>query len=524
MTSITLCTLNARYIHASLGLRYLLANMGDLRSRTRLLEFTLEHRPADIVEQLLDDATDSDRQRTQPLIIGFGIYIWNVAATTQVVQLLKTIRPDCTVVIGGPEISFETHAQPIAELADYVLTGQADLSFAELCREISAGTASCKFVSSLPLDLKQLASPYPCYSDTDLQTRIVYVEASRGCPFKCEFCLSSLDKNAVPFDLPRFIADIEQLIQRGARQFKFVDRTFNLKADTGREILEFFLQHIDLGLFLHFELIPDRLPAALRNLLPAFPAGSLQFEIGIQSFNPKVQKLINRKQQHEKTCANLRWLRANSTAHIHADLIFGLPGETLDSFGAGFDELYALGPQEIQVGLLKRLRGTPINRHTEVYDMRYMLHAPYRVLSTRDVSFVDMQRMVRFARYWDLIGNSGRFPAALPILLADSPFARFLAFTDWLYASSTQTHKISLPRLFEFLLAGLQELQFADAATIRAALTTDHHHNRLKGQPRWRNSAPIDHCQDHPGPATATLLPTAHNRRQRRHLLEPNHP
>lgn len=476
MTDIVLATINARYIHASLGLRYLYANMGELQPRTRLQEFTLQQRAEDIVEQLL---TPEIR------IIGFGVYIWNVCETTEVLRLLKVLRPDITLVVGGPEVSHEIDQQPICRLADHVVSGAADIAFAELCRELDRGERPGPLVSSLPVSLEQLAPPYPWYSDNDVAHRVIYVEASRGCPFKCEFCLSSLDKTAVAFDLPAFLQQMQQLIDRGARQFKFVDRTFNLKTDTSRQILEFFLEQMDQRLFLHFELIPDRLPAALLELLPRFPANSLQFEIGIQSFNPDVQKRISRRQQHERTCENLRWLRDNTSAHVHADLIFGLPGEDLASFGRGFDLLYSLGPQEIQVGILKRLRGTPIARHTAEYDMRYMTVPPYRILAHRDADFATVQRMVRFARYWDLIGNSGRFPETLPLLLGDSPFHHFMQLSDWLHAEIAQTHRIALPRLFRLLHRHLIDNRQISSDQVEAHLSADHRHNGLKGQPAF---------------------------------------
>ena len=474
MQDITLCTLNARYIHASLGLRYLYANMNELQPRTRLLEFTLDQRPEDIVESLLHE---------ELRIVGFGVYIWNVTQTLEVMRLIKVIRPDITLVIGGPEVSYEIDQQQITALADFVIMGAADKSFAELCHELLNGEQPAKLISSLPFDLNALKSPYAMYSDEDVAQRVIYVEASRGCPFKCEFCLSSLDKTATPFELDAFLEQMQQLIDRGARQFKFVDRTFNLKADTSRRILEFFLAHIDKNLFLHFELIPDRLPDILLNLLPRFPPNSLQFEIGIQSFNPEVQKRISRKQQHERTCHNLRWLRENTTAHIHADLIFGLPGETLVSFGEGFDLLYSLGPQEIQVGILKRLRGTPIARHTQEYDMRYMDTPPYRILAHKDADFATVQRMVRFARYWDLIGNSGRFPKTLPTILAEHPFEHFMSLSDWLFSTTTQTHRIALPKLIDLLYQHLVEVRTLPIAGVHETLLADYQHNKLKGIP-----------------------------------------
>lgn len=476
---IVLSTINARYIHASLGLRYLLANMGELKPSTRLLEFTLDQRPDDIVEHLL---------ATQPTIIGFGVYIWNCIETLEVIRTIKLIEPNIIIIVGGPEISFETTTQELYKISDHVITGQADLAFAQTCQSIVQNEPPAKLHSALPFDLDSLASPYAEYTEDDLANRVLYVEASRGCPFKCEFCLSSLDKTATAFDLDRFLTEMQQLLNRGARHFKFVDRTFNLKIESSRRILEFFLEAMEKSqhdLFLHFELIPDRLPEMLKELLPKFPEGSLQFEIGIQSFNVEVQQRISRKQQHERTCNNLIWLRENTNAHIHADLIFGLPGETIKSFGEGFDQLVSLGPQEVQVGILKRLRGTPITRHTEQFDMRYANTPPYRILSNADVSFAQVQRIVRFARYWDLIGNSGRFPNALPILLSDQPFKRFLAISDWIYNETGQTHKISLSKLFGLLHRAFIEELDIDHLDATNALQADFAHNKLKGIPSF---------------------------------------
>jgi len=477
MAKIVLSTINAKYIHASLGLRYLYANMGELKKQSQLLEFTLHNRTEDIVEQLL---------QTNPHIVGFGVYIWNSIETLDVIRMLKLIKPDIIIVLGGPEISFETDQQTLFKVADHVITGQADHAFRETCSQILNDEVASKLISPLPIDLNTLEAPYPEYSSSDLKNRVLYVEASRGCPFKCEFCLSSLDKTATAFDLEQFLAQMSQLVDRGARHFKFVDRTFNLKIDSSRKILEFFLAAIENDqrtLFLHFELIPDRLPDALKELLPRFPDGCLQFEIGIQSFNTEVQQRISRRQQHDKTCNNIRWLRTNTRAHIHADLIFGLPGENIDSFGQGFDQLLNLGPQEIQVGILKRLRGTPIARHTQAFDMRYQATPPYRILSNADVSFNTVQRIVRFARYWDLIANSGRFPNSLPLLLGQSAFSRFLSSSDWIFAQTGQTHKIALPKLFTILYQLFTDHLGIDSGIASNALSEDFSHNKLKGRP-----------------------------------------
>jgi radical SAM superfamily enzyme YgiQ (UPF0313 family) len=484
MSEIVLTTLNARYIHSALGLRYLQANMADLQPATCIEEFVIETRPIDVVESLLG---------LQPKIIGFGVYIWNVEQTSKVIALLKSIRPDIRIVIGGPEVSYEYDATDIYHYADYLISGPADLAFGTLCQRILDGNAPAE--KTLKADtpaLSALRFPYAFYTDTDIAHRVLYVEASRGCPFKCEFCLSALDKAAWPFDIDSFLQEMQHLYDRGARRFKFVDRTFNLKADTSARILEFFLQRLDNDLFLHFELIPDHLPEKLKALIPQFPPGSLQFEIGIQTFNPQVQTLISRRQDNEKSEQNILWLRNETHAHLHTDLIVGLPGESLGSFADSFDRLIKLNPHEIQVGILKRLRGSPIIRHSDTYHMVYNPNPPYNILSTSLIDFATMQRLTRFARYWDMIGNSGRFVHTLPEMLGEQPFQRFMQLSDWLFNTSNQTHRISLNRLFDLIYDGLTQALGMSAAVAAALLWQDYQRAGLKKAPHFmpNNGAP----------------------------------
>lgn len=480
MADIVLSTLNSRFSHASLGMRYLLANMGDLAPNTQLAEFVINQRPLDIVERLL---------ALEPRIVGFGVYIWNIEETTRVVAQLKQVRPDITIVLGGPEVSHELESQPILRFVDHVITGPGDVSFAKLCRSLLHGPKPLqKIIAGEQVPLAQLQFPYHLYSDQDLAHRLVYVEASRGCPFKCEFCLSSLDKTSLPFPLDAFLEQLQQLYDRGARTFKFVDRTFNLNIKSSLRILDFFLQRLTPDLFVHFEVIPDHLPDSLKQAIAQFPEGVLQLEIGIQTFNPEVQALISRKQDNAKSEANLRWLSQHSRAHIHSDLIAGLPGEDLDSFAAGFNRLWSLGPQEIQLGILKRLKGTPIARHTQAFDMRYNPLPPYNILSNRDMDFVTLQRLNRFARYWDLIGNSGRFANTLPLILGDQPFERFMEFSDWLWCYSKQTYQIALERLYDLVYTWLSK-QASVLASLSDLLTEDYRSTGARGAPAFLQTA-----------------------------------
>jgi radical SAM superfamily enzyme YgiQ (UPF0313 family) len=526
---IILATLNARYSHTSLGLRYLLANLdahggAGLRAQTVLREYTINREAQDVVSDLL--ATLGPAGQAVPQIIGLGVYVWNVVPTTAVVGLLKLARPDLKVVLGGPEVSHEVDQQPITALADFVITGWGDVSFAKLCRALLSGPQPLnKIIPGEQPSLEHIALPYGEYSDADLAHRLLYVEASRGCPFKCEFCLSSLDKTAWGFELDRVLVALEGLYQRGARNFKFVDRTFNLKIDNSVRILQFFLDRLpgpdalqSQQLFLHFEVIPDHLPERLRAMLAQFPPGVLQLEVGVQSFNEVVQHTISRRQDNVATEANLRWLLAHTQAHLHADLIFGLPGESLQSFADGFDRLLAIGPHEIQLGILKRLRGAPIARHTEAFGMAYCPDPPYSVQHTAVVDAATLQRFSRFARYWDLLANSGRFAQTLLLLLQapnqTSPFWRFLAFSDWLWQRSGATHKLTPEALVDALLDYLS-LQFP-ADTVRQALLADYVASGARSNPKA-----LQGWLPRPAPSTAKSVRSLAIRQDRHAVMLP---
>jgi radical SAM superfamily enzyme YgiQ (UPF0313 family) len=544
MADIVLTTLNAKYIHAAFGLRYLLANLGPLRADAAIAEFDINQRPVDIAEALL---------ARNPKIIGLGIYIWNVAPATEVVATLKRVRPDITIILGGPEVSYETESQPAVQLADYVITGEADLAFAKVCRQLLAGEhLPSKVIAAEPPNFSELALPYDLYDAQDVAHRIIYVEASRGCPFSCEFCLSSLDVPVRQAPLPALLDHLQRLLDRGLRQFKFVDRTFNLNLDASRMILEFLLERHRPGLFFHFEMVPDRLPTVLREVIARFPPGTLQFEVGVQTFNEEVAGRISRRQDYERMEDNFRFLRQQTGVHIHADLIAGLPGESLESFAAGFDRLVALGPQEIQVGILKRLRGTPIVRHDAEWGMVYNPHPPYEILQNRLIDFATMQKLRRFARYWDLVGNSGNFvetvrliwskagaasrmppleahPSAKAKAASDrttptgsqtggtpvplSPFASFMRWSEWLYARASRTDSIALVRLMELLFEFLTVEQKQDPAQIAIVMWRDYQRGGRHDKPSFlKDLLPV-----HAPQALARSVKASMPQRQARH-------
>jgi radical SAM superfamily enzyme YgiQ (UPF0313 family) len=514
MPEILLTTLNAKYIHAAFGLRYLLANLGELRPRAGILEFDINQRPLDITERIL---------AASPRLVGFGVYIWNVAQTTEVISLLKRLAPDIRVIIGGPEVSFELEDQEIVKLADYVITGEADLEFGAVCEQVLSDRKPTTKILPAPLpDFSKLRLPYHEYTADDVAHRIIYVEASRGCPFTCEFCLSSLDVPVRQAPLDLLLVQLQALLDRGVTQFKFVDRTFNLSAATSQGILEFFLERHRPGLFLHFELIPDRLPPALKELIRRFPPAALQFEVGIQTFNPETAALIKRRQNYERLAENLTFLRNQTGVHIHADLIVGLPGEDIKSFGAGFDQLVALNPQEIQVGILKRLRGTPISRHDSEWQMIYSPTPPYEILSNRGISFAEMQGMRRLARYWDLVANSGNFLSSTPLLWEKepdkSPFAAFSKFSEWLHFKTGRGDGIALVRLAELIFEYLSSVGGHDIQRVASSLWDDYRRPGRRDIPEFlrrhiQPGATARHLKSDPGTRQRSLA-----KRQARHL------
>jgi radical SAM superfamily enzyme YgiQ (UPF0313 family) len=456
---ICLATLNSTYQHTAFGLRYLFANLKEYQASAQIFEFTI-HRPAQqIVDELLSH---------HPAIVGFGVYIWNTLQTLKVVELLKEQRPEVIVVLGGPEVSFETSSQAICQKADYIICGEADFLFHDFCHQILGlkQRPERKIISGSLPEISQITSPYSFYGENDIQNRIIYVEASRGCPYKCEYCLSSLDKSVRNFPLENFLADLQGLIDRGARQFKFIDRTFNLSPSISTKILQFFLDRIELGLFLHFEMVPDRLPDELKVLIQKFPAGSLQFEIGVQTWNPQVAALVSRRQDYQKVRENLRYLREETGVHTHVDLIAGLPGETLESFAKGFNELAALSPDEIQVGILKRLKGTPIIRHDFEWQMKYSSEPPFQILENKVLKPDILEKMQRFSKFWDLIANSGNFVSTMQeIRKTESLFDWFWNLTDFLSSRHPQSHSIHLLELFKsmkFYLENRLQLPLAE--------------------------------------------------------------
>ncbi len=454
MADIVLATANARYSHSALGLRWLQANLPQDREQVEILEFVLGDWPESIVEAILSH---------QPKIVGLGVYIWNVDLMGQVCDLLKAIHPQLPLVLGGPEMICAQNLPAFADQADYVVSGPGERAFADICHSLLPGKPP-------PADLRL---PYSLYSDEDIAHRVLYIESSRGCPFGCEFCLSALDQRVERFAIDAVLAELAVLWQRGARRFKFVDRSLHLADST--KLLNFFLaRKEDPHLFVHFELVPEALSDSLLAQLAEFLPGSLQLEVGVQSFDAEVCARIGRRISANKVEQVLGQLLSKTQAHLHADLVAGLPGEGWDSFRAGFDSLHALAPHEIQVGILKRLRGALIDRHSESWQMRYRNVAPYDVMQTSALSFLQLQRLKRFARVFDRVANSGNFQTTAQHLLAGpSAFDAAMTFSDTLFARTGQASGWSLKRLSQELFDYLCQEKTMPAAEAANCLVHD---------------------------------------------------
>jgi radical SAM superfamily enzyme YgiQ (UPF0313 family) len=455
MSDIVLAAINAKWIHPSLALRLLKANLGHLEDQSLILEFALRQPLAEKTEPLLAAA---------PRILAFSVSIWNHLATIELLEELeKKWRQKPVVILGGPEVS---HLQPQAEIfhyADYVICGEGEETFRTLCENILAGGKerdsgkSLQFINAQNVNLNEIKTAYHLYTDEDLAKKLVYVEASRGCPFNCEFCLSAVKDghgNAVrEFPLEPFLAEMDALVRRGAKTFKFLDRTFNINIERALKIIEFFLEKIEekRNIVVHFEMVPSLFPDELRDALSRFPPETLRLEIGIQTLNGEVATRINRRQA-EKELEALRFLRENTNAIIHADLIAGLPGEDIDSFGRGFDRLWSVlrgkSRAEIQLGILKLLPGAPISRHNDEFCMRYNSAPPYEVEETSAMSADDLLRIKNFARFWEIIINR----RLMDFSENKAIFKEFIDLSDFLYSRFARNWGIDREELLSAIM------------------------------------------------------------------------
>lgn len=463
--NIILTTLNAKYIHTSLALRYLKAYC-QRDFAVDIVEYTIK----DPVLQVV-----SDLFAREPDVIGFSCYIWNIEETLEIVRLLKKVRPDVTIVLGGPEVSYDTAEWMAREKdVDFIVMGEGEATFHHLLQEL-AGERKFHFVFGVAyrkgeevvlnpprpkLDLNDIPSPHRFPEDVpDLGKRVIYFETSRGCPFSCQFCLSSIEVGVRYFDIERAKADLKYLIDSGAKLIKFVDRTFNIKRDYAMDIFRFLIEHHN-GCVFQFEITADIMrPEVLDFLAEHAPPGIFRFEIGVQSTNELTNELIKRRQNFTKLARTVTKIRDSGKIAQHLDLIAGLPEENYDSFRDTFNEVFALRPEELQLGFLKMLRGTGLRRDADKYGYVYMDKAPYEILSNRVLPFGDVVRIKRVEDVLEKYWNAHRLDRTVAYLVGrvfPSAFDFFQAFGDFWEARGWQRigHQLEdlFVRLREFLV------------------------------------------------------------------------
>ena len=486
--NIVLTTINAKWIHPSLALRLLKANLGDLEQNCEIMEFNLRQPLREKVEPLL---------AAKPKILGISVSIWNHLATVELLEALEkewTGRP--VVILGGPEVSHLPADAEIFKFADHVIRGEGEIAFRLLCEdilreEVLAEPMSRQFYEQSSGERREkmggeeIKSAYHLYNDEDVTKKLIYVESSRGCHFKCDFCLSSLDEKVYEFPLEPFLAEMDTLIQRGVKTIKFLDRSFNTNIKRALKIINFFLSKIEQTPPLpnprksvksalirgsstptiHFEMVPSLFTNELIDALSLFPPGTLRLEIGIQTLNPEVCARINRPSNPEKEMETLRLLTEKTHVKIHADLIAGLPGESLESFGMGFDRLWLAlygapnPPQdvnqraEIQLGILKLLPGTPVFRHKEAFNMRFNRFPPYEIEENSQIDADNMLRLKNFARFWELIVNRG-----LITFKKEPIFNNFLVLSDFLFTKFGKNWGIDKYELINAAKTGINSI------------------------------------------------------------------
>ncbi|CDN46159.1 Radical SAM domain protein [Paenibacillus sp. P22] len=441
---VVLTTLNAKFIHTSLALRCLKA-YAEKDFPIEIAEYTIKDPVMNIV---------SDLYSKNPDVIGFSVYIWNIEETIKVIRILRKIAPDVRIVMGGPEVSYDT-AEWMEKLpeVDFIIFGEGEETFHHLLQEIDGegkyhlvfGLAYRKLRENGPevrvnigrpkLNLAELPSPHRFPEDREsLANRVVYFETSRGCPFSCSFCLSSIEVGVRYFDIERTKADLLYLIEAGAKTIKFVDRTFNIKRDYALEMFKFLIENHG-GCVFQFEITADIMrPEVLDYLAEHAPPGIFRFEIGVQSTNDVTNEAVQRRQNWNKLVRTVTKVKESGKIDQHLDLIAGLPHEDYDTFRKTFNDVFDLRPEELQLGFLKMLRGTGLRIDADKYGYVYADQAPYEILGNNLMPFSDLIRIKRVEDVLEKYWNAHRMDRTLLYLIErvfPSAFDFFQQYGDY---------------------------------------------------------------------------------------------
>lgn len=436
--NIIAATLNAKYIHTNLAIRYLKAYSAP-EYNIQLAEYTIKDPAMNIVTDLFS---------RKPDIIGFSCYIWNIEETITVIQILKKIMPETVIVLGGPEVSYDVfHWLDRIPEADVIVMGEGEETFKQLLAELE-GDKNLDSISGVAfrkdgknhitpprgkVDLRNMPSPFRFEEDKPhLSKRVVYIETSRGCPFNCQFCLSSIEVGVRYFNREKIKDDIRYLMENGARTIKFVDRTFNISRSYAMEMFQFLIDEHVPGTVFQFEITGDIMrPEVIQFLNDNAPKGLFRFEIGVQSTNDATNELVKRRQNFSKLTRTITMVKEGGKIDQHLDLIAGLPEEDYTSFRKTFNDVFALRPEELQLGFLKMLRGTGLRLSAASHNYIYMDQSPYEILGNNVLSFQDIMRIKQVEDVLEKYWNDHRMDAAVEYLTTyvfETPFDFFQEF------------------------------------------------------------------------------------------------
>lgn len=496
MKKVILAALNAKYIHSNLALRYLSRFQDNNRKHhVETMEFTINQRLDFIAEELF---------RKQPDVVLFSCYIWNVEMLRQLCPILKKIMPDCVIGFGGPEVSYESETFLGENPAvDFVMRGEGELVFTKYLEHLDAGNpATLGEIESLtyrqgdeifstpqmhPMDLALL--PFPYEDDfSDVQNQIIYYESSRGCPYHCGYCLSSVENGVRFVPLDKVLPDLQKFLDKNVPQVKFIDRTFNCRKSHAMAIWKYLHEHDNGVTNFHFEITADLIDQETIDFLKTVRKGLFQFEIGVQSTNPQTIRAINRNVDFAALSEIVQQIKDGGNIHQHLDLIAGLPYEDYDSFGRSFNDVYALHPEQLQLGFLKVLKGSMLHQKQKEFEIVYHDTAPYEVLTTHELPYADTLRLKYVEEMVETYYNSGRFLHTLAYLvpLYESPFAFFEALSQFWVGENYHYLGLSKMGLFDVLWRFVEQNTKVDKRKLQWEMKFDIAlHEKPKKLPAW---------------------------------------
>lgn len=489
-------TLNAKYIHTNLAIRYLKA-YAEPEYTVDLVEYTIKDPVMNIVSDLI---------QKKPDVIGFSCYIWNIEETIKVMSMLKKVNPELIIVLGGPEVTYDvSYWLDRLSDADFIVIGEGEITFKQLLEQLD-GDKDFSSISGLAyrkdeekkispqrnkVDLKELPSPYRFEEDlSQLGKRVTYFETSRGCPFSCQFCLSSIEVGVRYFDREKVKDDIRFLMDNGAKTIKFVDRTFNISRSYAMEMFRFLIDEHKPGTVFQFEITADIMrPEVIQFLNEEAPAGLFRFEIGVQSTNDATNELVMRKQNFAKLSRTVTMVKEGGKIDQHLDLIAGLPEENYDSFKNTFNDVFALRPEELQLGFLKMLRGTGLRIRAHEHDYIYMDHAPYEILGNNILSFDDIIRIKQVEDVLEKFWNDHRMDTTVEHLVTNvfsTPFDFFQDFGSFWDKQGWARIGHQLEDLYKRLYAFLEESDRNSLTVVEGLMKYDYLlHQKFKPRKPW---------------------------------------